>query len=250
MADNAVDGVTAAISESLKVGEAPADTNRAEPCQPPLPPTNDTVMPTTQSSPPDANAAPTSQENEFRLFIGDLGPKTTDVRPSTRFPRRRAPCPVVIVGFPLSLLPCPLQASLRQYFETYYGPVEKATVKHPHSRRHTSSYEHARSFGFISVFDHDLCQAILEATRTEGRHIIDGHQAGKPELAKPVRSDSKRSTRSSTPSNSTSGSNNASRGGAWAPNGMWEQHAPCKIFVGGLSSQTKEQALYVRLKRH
>jgi hypothetical protein len=133
----------------------------------------------------------------------------------------------------------PPQASLRSYFEANFGPVVKAAVKHPQPRHgHSAASEHTRSFGFISVAGDELVKAIMSTS-----HIIDGHKVGTPELAKPAKFDGKRAQRSEQRAGGQWGANQPPVT-PWAPNGMWEDIAPRKVFVGGLSHQTKEQALY------
>ena len=94
----------------------------------------------------------------------------------------------------------------------------------------SSAYEQ-RSFGFITVYGDDLAAKIMAAT-----HVIDGHTVGTPEIAKPARADrdKARQTRGAIPDEALEGA-------------MIELAATRKIFVGGLSHQTSEQALYVRV---
>ena len=145
-------------------------------------------------------------------------------------------------GVTLNSCPDPIaQASLQAYFEENYGAVEKVMVRHPQQRNH--SYAHTRSFGFVTVFSEEVAQAVMKAT-----HVIDGHTVAQPELAKPTRAEKE------SPRTARGGRGDGARAGIPSaasnarPNaghvGGWDQSAPRKIFVGGLSHQTKEQALY------
>ena len=88
-----------------------------------------------------------------------------------------------------------------------------------------------RSFGFITVYGDELVAKLMAMT-----HVIDGHTVGRPEVAKPARADrdKARPSRGGIPDETLEGA-------------MIELAATRKIFVGGLSSQTTEQALYVRV---
>ena len=138
---------------------------------------------------------------------------------------------------------CPSQASLRKYFEQY-GTVERAAVKHPNARpwqRHEPENHTAqRSFGFITVFSDELAKKLMSMT-----HIIDGHHVGTPELAKPARNDREKVRRGEGPEGALNANAiHVSAGWALGPTGSWEPAATRKIFVGGLSHQTKDQSLF------
>ncbi len=79
-------------------------------------------------------------------------------------------------------------------------------------------------------------------------HVIDGHQVGTPELAKPARNDREKArlARGDMGLEMTLNSNSAHAAGGWGMGAMggWEPAATRKIFVGGLSHQTKDQALF------
>ena len=166
----------------------------------------------------DPPVAEVNDENFVRLFVGDLPRSCTE-------------------------------QSFRAHFQQW-GPVSQCAVKHPTPR---AGFEPTRSFGFVSV-PSDIAQEIISAT-----HVIDEHRVTTPEIAKPMRmerpsGEGRGGERSSTRgmpqvrnardnwadrSNQSSGST-----GAWSPNGMWQNVAPRKVFVGGLAHQTKEQALH------
>jgi len=159
-----------------------------------------------EEDPPETNAEGLPM---LRLFIGDLSRRTSE-------------------------------QSLRLYFEQY-GPVEHAIVKHPATRPWTRTgpaFDH-RSFGFITVFGESLAKKIMSTP-----HTIDGHRVGTPELAKPARTDRDKARQARNDLVTDASPNNA--GWTGSANNSWasEPAATRKIFLGGLSHSTKEQALY------
>ena len=129
------------------------------------------------------------------------------------------------------LAPHTTEQTLTAYFEKW-GTIVRALIKHPES----GSTQRTRSFGFISVLGQQAAQAILATP-----HIIDGVNVGHAELAKQHRAAGYDQTKAGP---NMGGGPPGGDGGGWSTlNGMPPTR---KIFVGGLSHQTKEGTLYVR----
>ena len=157
------------------------------------------------AAPPSTPAA----DDSIRIFIGDLSPATTS-------------------------------QSLTAYF-SQFGPVLQATVKHPSQ----GAGERTRSFGFISVPNMEVAQAITSAPS----HVIDGHRVGAPELAKHKQGERKSSKSADAAHmagwDPSKGGPNGAAGDASGGVGRLPPEVR-KIFVGGLSHSTKDSALSVR----
>lgn len=99
------------------------------------------------------------------------------------------------------------------------------------------------SFGFITVQSAEAAERIMAMS-----HTIDGRQVGVPEVAKPIRSsDGEKANKGKSPNVSSTPVADAARIAA-AYGASKDLNAIRKIFVGGLSHQTKEQALEVRAR--
>ena len=136
------------------------------------------------------------------------------------------------------LAPARAQASFRAYFEQF-GPVDKVIVKHPAARMwlRTGNAMDYRSFGFVTVHGDELAQKLMSMT-----HEIDGDTVGTPELAKQARTDRNAARQARAGMAPAPGVETSNPSGT----GAWEPSMPKKIFVGGLSHQTKESSLQVR----
>ena len=116
-----------------------------------------------------------------------------------------------------------------------FGEVHHAVIKHPAA----GSTERTRSFGFISTSSR-AANVILQTT-----HIIDGRNVGTPEIAKQRRQEPSFDPSALHSMDSRGNMPNSAIMG-WEPSIMGGSAAPLearKIFVGGLSHQTKESAL-------
>jgi len=160
-------------------------------------------------SPAAVQPQPDRKKGLVRIFVGDLSSTTNE-------------------------------ESFRQYFEQW-GPVERVIIKHPQVR---VGAQFTRSFGFLTVIGEDVADSILSAS-----HTIDGRKVGQPERAKPMRSErDRRPFPGSAESAPTTPSDGGSNGGYWSSafnSATWSETSTRKIFVGGLSHQTKEKGLQV-----